>query len=206
MNQKYSMTDTLIQRLEALISPRILQQEIKMELCVWAKLNKFRSGQSILREGEICRGAHFLVKGLARSYYMSGDKQVTSRLMAEGFIITSWMSFLRQQPSTEYIMALENCTTVYLSFDAIQQLYDRYPQFNEVGRRQVENSFYGAEQRTQMMRGHTAEERYQQFCLIHPELVNRVPYKYIASYLGMTDVTLSRIRGRMKKGQFLNKC
>ena len=94
---------------------------------------------------------------------------------------------------------MEDCSTLFLGYEDINNLYDEFPVFNEIGRKQVEYSFYASEIRSQMLRGLSAEERYLLFCEKHPTLMARVPLKYIASYLGMTDVTLSRIRANFKK-------
>lgn len=193
------MTRELINRLEELIIPDRLPLEMQQFLQEVAQAKFFKQGDYLLRRGEVCQGAHLLIRGLARSFYDNEDKEITSRLMETGFIITSWISFYTQQPATEYIVAMEDSYTVFLHYRDIQQLYKRFPLFNEIGRKQVEHSFYKAEQRTQMLRGLSAAERYDKFCEMHPDLLRRVPLKYIASYLGMTDVTLSRLRANYKR-------
>lgn len=119
--------------------------------------------------------------------------------MDEGFIITSWVSYYQQQPGDEYIEAMEDTTLACIRYNEIQQLYKEYPQFNIVGRKQTEYSLYLAEMRTRMLRKHTAEEKYNFFQEQHPDLIIRVPLKHIATYLGMNEETLSRIRGRYRK-------
>lgn len=193
------MIRELISRLEELIIPDRLPPEMQQLLQEAAQPRFFKQGDYLLRRGEVCQGAHLLIRGLARSFYVNEDKEITSRLMENGFIITSWISFYTQHPASEFIVALEDSYTVYLQYKDIQQLYRKFPLFNEIGRKQVEYSFFKAEQRTQMLRGLSAAERYEKFCEMHPDLLRRVPLKYIASYLGMTDVTLSRLRGNYKR-------
>lgn len=84
-------------------------------------------------------------------------------------------------------------------YDDIQKLYDEFPEFNIIGRRQVEYSFYLSELRTRMLRKHTAEEKYKFFMDNHPTLLQRVPLKNIATYLGMNEETLSRVRSHYHK-------
>lgn len=195
------MVSDLLNRLNGLAQPSKINDDLAARITSEAEVRIFSEGDHILKKGQICVGAFFLVKGLARSYYIKDNKQITSRLMEEGFIITSWLSFYSQQPSNEYIIAMEDCETVYLDFNTINDLYVEFPVFNVIGRRQVEYSFCQAEIRTQMLRGLTAEQRYSLFCENNPSLLRRVPLKYIASYLGMSDETLSRIRAGYRKRQ-----
>lgn len=153
----------------------------------------------LLRDGQVCDKACMVVSGLARAYYINEDKDITSRFMDEGFIITSWISYYHQQPGDEFIEALEETTLACISYNDIQQLYKDYPEFNIVGRKQTEYSLYTSELRTRMLRKHTAEEKYVFFLEQHPDLMNRVSLKYIATYLGMNEETLSRIRSKYRK-------
>lgn len=193
------MVNILIDRLNGLLTPDQMPDSLVQGIHAIAESRIFREGSHILRKGQVCNGAFFLARGLARSYYLNDNKEVTSRLMEEGFIITSWLSFYRQQPSNEFIIAMEDCETVYLSHPDIQVLYREYPLFNIIGRRQVEQSFCQSELRTQMLRGLTTVQRYEFFCENHPTLLHRVPQKYIASYLGMSDESLSRIRSGYRR-------
>lgn len=195
------MIQLLIERLMGIAYPLQMPDALIDRLNEIAECRFFDPGDFILRKGQVCSGAYFLAKGLARSYYIRENKQITSRLMEEGFIITSWQSFYRQQPSTEYIVTMEESATIFLNFRDIISLYEEYPVFNIIGRKQVEYSFYEAEARTQMLRGLSAVERYKFFCENYNSLLQRVPLKYIASYLGMSDETLSRIRAKYKPVQ-----
>ncbi len=153
----------------------------------------------LLRDGQVCDKACMVVKGLARAYYINEDRDITSRFMDEGFIITSWISYYQQQPGDEFIEAIEDTTLACIRYSDIQQLYKEYPLFNIVGRKQTEYSLYTSELRTRMLRKHTAEEKYAFFLNQHPDLMNRVPLKHIATYLGMNEETLSRIRSKFRK-------
>lgn len=195
------MVEHLIERLNGLSYPDQMPENLMDSIRAASELRSFSEGNHILRKGQVCNGAFFLAKGLARSYYLNEEKEVTSRLMEEGFIITSWLSFYRQQPSHEYIIAMEPCETIFLSHRDINALYQEFPLFNIIGRKQVENSFCQAELRTQMLRGLTTAQRYEFFCENYPSLLKRVPLKYIASYLGMSDESLSRLRSAYRRRQ-----
>ena len=176
-------------------------QDLEKALEELAKIEQYNTGDFILHGGEICRKASLIVKGLFRSYYLNDGKDITSRFMDEGFIVTSWISYYTQQPSNEFIEALEPTTTISLDYYSIQKLYGNFPEFNIIGRKQTEYAFYLSEERTQMLRKHTAEEKYKFFLDNHPNLMQRVPLKYIATYLGMNEETLSRIRSKYHKGK-----
>ncbi len=163
------------------------------------KIVTYPAGDFILKEGQVCKEACLVVKGLARSYYIIEGRDITSRFMDEGFIITSWISYYTQQPGNEFIEAVEETTVTCINYTDIQKLYVDFPEFNIIGRRQAEYGFYLAEQRTQILRKHTAEEKYKFFLDNHPTLLQRVPLKHIATYLGMNEETLSRVRTKFHK-------
>lgn len=190
------MIEKLLDRLNALHQMDEALIERVKEL---AQIVTYPKKTFLLKDGQICDKACMVVKGLARAYYINEDKDITSRFMDEGFIITSWVSYYQQQPGDEYIEAMEDTTLACIRYHEIQQLYKEYPQFNIVGRKQTEYSLYLAEMRTRMLRKHTAEEKYNFFLEQHPDLINRVPLKHIATYLGMNEETLSRIRGKFRK-------
>ena len=164
-----------------------------------ARETSYKAGEYILRDGQVCNKACLIAKGITRSFYVIDGLDITSRFMEEGYIVTSWMSYYSQQPGNEFIEALEDTTMVCLSYNDIQQLFIRFPEFNIVGRKQAEYAFYLSEQRTQLLRKHTAEEKYRLFLEYHPDLLQRVSLKHVATYLGMNEETLSRVRSRFHK-------
>jgi len=190
------MEELLIKRLNSLYQMDEVMTEKVRSL---TKMTEYKSGAFILKEGQVCNKACMVAEGLVRSYYMNDGKDITSRFMEEGDIITSWPSYYTQQPGNEFIEATEDTILLCLNYTDIQKLYSEVPEFNIVGRRQVEHAFFLAEQRTQMLRKHTAEEKYKFFLENHPTLLQRVPLKHIATYLGMNEETLSRIRSRFHR-------
>jgi len=190
------MKELLIQRLEKL---HPLDDVLKEKVASITKITDYSAGSFIQREGQVCTKASMVASGLVRSFYMNEGKEVTSRFMDEGFIATSWISFYTQLPSNEFIQAVEDSTILSVDYSDIQRLYQEFPDFNINGRKQVEYSFFLAEQRTQMLRKHTAEEKYQFFLDNHSSLLQRVPLRQIATYLGINEETLSRVRGKFRK-------
>lgn len=148
----------------------------------------------ILKKGRVCYNIFFVSKGLLRCFYNKNDKQINSWFMKEHDVIFSVESFLNQTPSYENIQAIEDCLLYYISYGELQYLYNNCPEFNFIGRVVTEQYYKLSEQRLYSLRMQKAHERYN-FMMTHfPQTILRVPSKYIASYLGITEETLSRIR------------
>ncbi len=116
--------------------------------------------------------------------------------MREGDFLISIVSFYTRQPAHEYMELLEESTLLSITYTQLQQLYRDFPEFNIVGRLLTEKYYVMSELRTQNLRMQTALERYQQLLTDFPDIFGRVPLKYIASHLGISPETLSRLRGQ----------
>ncbi len=148
----------------------------------------------LLKQGRICHSIYFVETGLLRCFYTKNDKEVNSWFMKEHDVIFSVESFLSQSPSYENIQVLEDSLLHYITYDELQYLYNHCPEFNFIGRVLTEKYYKLSEQRLYSLRMQKANERYN-FMMNHfPNIILRVPSKYIASYLGITEETLSRIR------------
>jgi CRP-like cAMP-binding protein len=190
------MVEEMIEKLNSL-SP--MNEALCNRIRTLAKTATYQAGDLILKEGQVCKKACLVVSGITRSYYLNDGVDITSRFMEEGYIVTSWPSYYTQKPGNEFIEALEDTTMACLHYNDIQQLYIDFPEFNINGRRQTEYAFYLSEQRTLLLRKHTAEEKYKYFFHHHPALLQRVSLKHIATYLGMSEETLSRVRSKFHK-------
>jgi CRP-like cAMP-binding protein len=150
----------------------------------------------LLKQGVICTNISFIEKGLLRCFYEKDDKEVCSWFMKEGDVIISVESFFKQSISYENIQALEECVLHYINYNELQYTFHHFPEFNFIGRVLTEKYYTLSEQRLYSIRMQRAQERYQYLVDHFPELILRVPSKYIASYLSITEETLSRIRSR----------
>jgi CRP-like cAMP-binding protein len=131
-----------------------------------------------------------------RSYVKYGSKEITIWINPENEITTAIRSMSNNKPADEYIQAIEDCELVVIPFEAMQEIYERFPEMNMVGRKLLEEYYAASEERVYICRIPDARSRYQHFMETRQELVNRIPLKYIASYLGITLETLSRLRAK----------
>lgn len=155
-------------------------------------------GAFLLKAGEICEHLYFIRKGVIRGYIKDGAKEVTTWITAENEMVTSIRGLNLQEPSLEYIQAIEECELVVADYHDLAYLYENFVEINIVGRKILEQYYKDAEERAYICRIPNATKRYRHFLETKGELANRIPLKYIASYLGMTIETMSRIRS--KKG------
>src|SRR4029079_7425707 len=117
--------------------------------------------------------------------------------MKEGDVIISVESFFRQTESYESIQALDDCILHYITYDELQFIYRNFSEFNIVGRVVTERYYTLSEQRLYAIRMQRASDRYAYLMQNHSDLILRVPSKHLASYLGITEVTLSNIKSNL---------
>ncbi|MBL7728920.1 MAG: Crp/Fnr family transcriptional regulator [Dinghuibacter sp.] len=163
-------------------------------------LKEYPRKHQLLEADKTASHVYVMLQGLARSWYVKDGIDITSRFMPEGFIITSFMSFYSRKPGAEFIDLLEDSIVAEIHYNDVQKIYRDFIEFNFVGRILTEKYFALSEQRTVNLRKTSAEEKFQFFLDTHPTLVNRVPSKHIASYLGLSAETLSRLKEKMFRG------
>ncbi|WEK34560.1 MAG: Crp/Fnr family transcriptional regulator [Candidatus Pseudobacter hemicellulosilyticus] len=160
---------------------------------------QLKKGELLQEAGNYCQYIYFVSKGILRGYILDSDKEVTTWITGENQLISSIRSFLLKQPTQENIEALEDCRLLALHAEDLQYLYDHFPEFNIVGRKIAEHYYTFAEDRAFIGRLSSASARYDYFFRYNAHLINRIPLMFIASYLGMSNETLSRIRSGLTK-------
>jgi len=150
----------------------------------------------LLKAGHVCRSICFIKQGLLRCFYIKEDQEVCSWFMMEGDVITSVESFFYQKESYESIQAIEDCEVFCIEHAQLEHIYRHFPEFNFISRVLLQKYYTLSEQRLYSLRMQRSQERYQYLLQHYPELILRVPAKYLASYLGISEETLSRIRSR----------
>ena len=156
-------------------------------------------GKLFLKPGSPTDHFYFIEKGVIRGFIKEEGKQITTWINAENEIVGSIRTLGTNDLCREYLQALEDTNLVALPVALTEFIFNTYPETNFIGRRLWENNYKKAEERAYICRIPSAERRYKHFLETSPHLLNRISLKYIASYLGMTIETLSRVRNRQKK-------
>lgn len=182
------------QLLQFISSIHSLSDELKAYLFQHLKTQELPKKTMLLKAGHICRNVYFIEKGLLRCFYHKGDAEVSSWFMKEGDFIISIESFYQQKESYESIQTLEDSVLHIMGYKELQAAYRNFPEFNFVGRVLTEKYHELWAQQLYALRMQSAYERYQWLLKQHAELILRVPGKYIASYLGIEETTLSKIK------------
>ena len=186
--------DQLLQYLDSIYS---LSNPLREYLIQHLKVKELAKKDYLLKAGHISSNIHFIQKGLLRCFYLKDGNEVSSWFMKEGDIVVSIESFYQQKSSYESIQALEDCLLYYISYQELQYIYKTFPEFNFTARVLTEKYYTLWAQQLYGLRMQQAHERYKWLLENYPELILRVPSKYLASYLGITEVTLSNIKSKL---------
>lgn len=152
----------------------------------------------IIRAGEISNHLYFIAKGLVRFFYITLDgKEFNKHFAMENGFAGSYHSLLLKEPCGFYIQTLERTTAILIPHHVITAFYDRHPCWERLGRKNAEYMFLFKEAREKELLLDSLETRYQTFLKDFPGLTQRIAQYHIASYLGGTDVALSRIRNKI---------
>lgn len=189
------MFDVLFQKFEEKIQ---LTEEEKQLSKTFFTPKKIRKRQYILQEGDVAKYVAFVEKGMLRSYTI--DDKGSEHIMQfafEGWWISDHYSFLTGEPAVYNIDALEDSELLLLSRQAEDEMLRKIPKFERYFRILLQNNLIATQRRLISSLSQTAEERYQQLISGCPTIPQRVPQHMMASFLGITPETLSRIRKQM---------
>ena len=155
----------------------------------------FSKNEMVLKSGTTS-DAYFLIKnGLFRSYVIDyNGNEITTEFFSSNDILIEVASLFLRVPSKENIQTLTDCDVYKIEFNDFQNLYSTIPGFTEWGRSWMSQQLFTAKHRALTMHTQSASQRYLSLIEEKPQLIKEVPLKYIASYLGITDTSLSRIR------------
>lgn len=185
--------ETLFRFLET-ISP--LTDALKQHLANIVKVRELAKKEYLLKAKHVCHSIGFIEKGLLRGFYNKGNVEISSFFMKEGDVVFSSESFYLQKESYQSIQALEDSIIYYIEYTELQYLYKTFPEFNFIGRVLTEKYYLLWTRQLDALRMQQAQEKYQWLLDNHPDLLLRVPAKYLASYLGMSEVMLSYVKGK----------
>lgn len=166
-------------------------------------IKTFKKGEFLLRKNEYCKHAFFVENGLLRQYSMNenGKEHILS-FAPENWIVTDRESSVFNQPSAYYIQALEDSKVVMIDEDFIRLLSEKILAFTDFNNRLLHNHIRHLQNRINLLLSAAAEDRYLQFIKMYPDIMLRVPQTMIASYLGITPESLSRVRRDLAQRNF----
>jgi CRP-like cAMP-binding protein len=161
---------------------------------------KLRKKQYLLQEGDTCKYIAFVEKGALKSYVIdeAGTERIT-QFALEGWTISDLYSFLTGEPATYHIDAIEDAELVLISKAAHEELLQQVPKYETYIRLQITGAYIALQRRLTSIISLPIEERYKNLTTLYPTIVQRVPQHMIASYMGLTPETLSRVRGRVNE-------
>lgn len=174
------------------ISP--LSAEAQEALLAHIQYKPLPKNHELLRIGQVSHHMYFIHKGLGRIYYYFNEIDVTTYFAMDNQFMGGIESLFTQQPSQKGIHLLEDSEVYAINYAAFETLCAHYHDIERAGRKMAIYAFLVGQQRIESLRFHDARQRYEQLEKQYPGISNRAPLKYIASYLGITQVSLSRIR------------
>jgi CRP-like cAMP-binding protein len=159
---------------------------------------KLPKGHILIEAGKIDQQLYLIEQGIVRAFSVTDTHELTFWFGKEGDAVFSYNSYVKNQPGYESVELLENAVLYKISLPDLQQLYHTDIEFANWGRRLIENEIVQLEERFISRQVKTASERYKELLHHSPDLLQRVQLSFLASYLGITPVSLSRIRAEIR--------
>lgn len=171
-----------------------LSQENEMALLNAIKQVEYKPKTVLQEQDKICNKIFFVEKGIARTYYFKDGKDITYWIALENDFVGSMSSFFMREPSNKIVETIESCILWEFEYQKLDDLFSTNQELEKVGRLFSNYGISLMEKRFDSLHFHTAKERYDALVKQQPEIIQRTPLGMIASYLGITQETLSRIR------------
>ena len=167
----------------------------------YLSVQKISKGEDLWSTGEVCKHVVFINKGLIRVYYISleNGEETTVQFLFENRYLTDYYSLITQQPCQYFYTALEQCELISIPRVALYEMYDRFKYFERFGRLMAEQSYLLQQRVLFNLKSISPEEKYLNLIKERPKVLQRVPLKLIASYLGMSPEHLSRLRKKISQ-------
>ena len=184
-------TDVIFRHFEKYIP---LSEALKDALTEKLRVKNFRKGALVHDAGNVCTRSYFIARGMFRVFFIKDDKEISEYFPAEEEWCNSPRSFMTRKPDIYYIDAIEDTETFCLHVNDLVYLFDHFPEMERYSRLSMGTVFGHMIERVTSLRFTSAKEKYEHFCTAYAGIYHRIPLGMIASYLGITQETLSRIR------------
>ncbi len=168
-------------------------------IAVHLSVQDFKKGQVLLSEGQVPDRCYFVLKGCVRQYQLMDGEEKTTAFFTEDQALADFSLYAQQLPSPYYWVCTEDCTLLPGRLDTEQEMYQRFPKLLQITRYMMEQDFGRTRDEFSAFILRSPEERYLNLLQKRPDLLQRAPQHQIASYLGVTPESLSRIRKRISR-------
>jgi len=192
----FRMLDALRQYISGFVS---LTNEEFTSLADMLVIRNFDKKELLIREGEVENYLNFLVKGLARKYFYKGKAEIITQIAREGELINASASFLSGTPSPYLVETIEPSTFLSITRQQLEKLYENSPRIERLGRIAITHLFLQREEWEHECLRLDTRERFLRFVQDNPDLMQRVPQKFLASYLNMKPETFSRLKHLLQR-------
>ena len=172
----------------------ISEEEFRQSIYPFITIRKYGKKQIITEAGQVENYFNFIVKGLARKYYKKGKEEINTQISYEGHIIHSQESFHSRTPSEYCIEAIEPTTMISITYDNLEKIYALSTKMEHLGRLIITYTMVLKDRWQMQLVMHSPRERFIHFVNHNPELLQRVPQKFLASYLNIKPETFSRFK------------
>jgi CRP-like cAMP-binding protein len=177
---------------------QITKDEVEL-LLKYCELRYFDKKEIILKEGETDNYLSMVVNGLVRKYIRVKKAEVILQLATEGHIVHSETSFLTRAPSMVELETLEPTTILSIRYDMMQEVLEKHPNGEKLSRLILNRMYIKKDDRKHDRATKTMKERFLEYVTNHPHMLQRVPQKYLASYLNISPETFSRLKHLLKE-------
>ena len=185
-----------IEEINNLIGETPLNEHVARELISIIKVFKLKKYQAFLKKDEVCNHWGYVVNGLLRTCYYKDKKEITENFSSEGTVFMNVESYVNRTPSRLMMEALEPTLIYAFPYDDFEELCHENHEIEHWFRKILEKLLTGSQKRLDALQFENARKRYENFTREFPQLILRIPAIYIASYLGITQETLCRVRAR----------
>ena len=170
------------------------EEEFTNLILPFLTIRKFDKRELLTRAGEVENYLNFIGKGLIRKYYLKGKEEINTQISLEGHIIHSQESFHSRMPSEYFVEAIESSIVVSITYKDLETFFDLSKKMEHLGRLVITHTMVLKDRWQMQLVKMTPRERFIHFITNNPELVQRVPQKYLASYLNIKPETFSRFK------------
>jgi len=181
----------------------LTEDEFDQNLLSSCKVRRFAKKEHLIKAGEVENHFNFIIKGLIRKYYKKNSHEINTQISMEGHLILSQESFHSRQPSEYFVEAIEPSTVVSITHDDLERIYTSSHRMEHLARILITYAMVIKDNWQMQLVKMTPRERFLNFVTRNPELMQRVPQKFLASYLNIKPETFSRfkhlLRGHTKK-------